>query len=157
MYRSFYYLLWVAFISVFFGALISHVMAFQITPLATLCFPVLAIFFGFTALLYNRARALPNVAEQRRSLYAAERAMQATILVLYAIATALIVVFIFWSTGTRPVPLDQSSISIGKMLAFMPSMLLMFLAFACFFFALRAVSARLFRRILVRELARRVR
>jgi hypothetical protein len=64
---------------VFFGAVAHHVAALDFKPLAALCLPILVIYFGFASLQYTRSRSLPKGTGQARSLYAAERAVQATV------------------------------------------------------------------------------
>jgi hypothetical protein len=70
---------------VFFWAVAFHVVTFDFKPLAAFCVPILVVFFAFASLLYNRGRALAKGKAQVRSLYAAERAMQATIWYLFGI------------------------------------------------------------------------
>ena len=71
----------------FYAALWISLMTEKFAALALLCGPILAVLFAFAALLYNRARALPDGKELRRSLYAAERSLQAT--TLFMVGTAL--------------------------------------------------------------------
>src|SRR5688500_1283978 len=70
---------------VFLGVVVHHVFTFDFKPLAALCIPILVVFFGFASLLYTRGRSLAKGKGQMRSLYAAERAMQATIWYLFGI------------------------------------------------------------------------
>ena len=65
--------------AVFFWVFAHHVVTADFKPLAALCVPILGVFFGFTALLYNRGRALMKGPSSIRSLYAAERALQGTV------------------------------------------------------------------------------
>lgn len=65
--------------SVFFGTVSHHVYTLDFKPLAALCIPVLAVFFTFTSLLYIRGRSLARGRPQFRTLFAAERSMQATV------------------------------------------------------------------------------
>jgi hypothetical protein len=71
--------------SVFFGAVFHHVYTLDFKPLAALCLPILAIFFTFTSLLYIRGRSLARGRHQFRTLFAAERSMQATVCYLAGI------------------------------------------------------------------------
>lgn len=154
LYRGFYYVTWSLGSTVFFTALVRYVMAFQLEQLAVLCLPFLAVFFGFSALIYNRARALSSGSEQRRSLYAAERGMQATIFYLFGVVLAVIIASILWAFGARPIPFD-STVKNEYLLPFVIPLLLMLWAYGSFFFALRAISHRLFRRVLPKEILRR--
>lgn len=64
---------------VFFGVVYHHVATLDFKPLAAFCLPMLVVFFGFTSLLYMRGRSLGRCKEQVRTLFAAERSMQATV------------------------------------------------------------------------------
>lgn len=134
----------------------QYLYSFQITPLATLCLPVLAVFFGFTALLYNRARAIPNGPEQRRTLYAAERAMQATTLYFYALLTGAILTAIFSAANLTPPKSQPGKINYPFTLYLIPAMLALF-SFGTFIFSLRAISHRRLRSIKMREIMKRIR
>ena len=70
---------------VFLGVVTHHVLAQDFKPLAALCLPILVVFSGFASLLFVRGRSLADGPWQLRSLYAAERAMQATIWYLLGI------------------------------------------------------------------------
>lgn len=65
--------------AVFFGVVFHHVYAQDFKPLAAFCVPMLVVFFGFTSLLYMRGRSLSRGKDQVRTLFAAERSMQATV------------------------------------------------------------------------------
>src|SRR5687767_7938937 len=72
----------------FFGAVAHHVYEFDFKPLAALGVPILAVFFAFASLLYLRGRSLAKGAAQIRSLYAAERIVQAAVWHLSGIVVA---------------------------------------------------------------------
>jgi hypothetical protein len=78
-------LLQISAATVFFGAVFHHVYTLDFKPLAALCIPVLAVFFTFTSLLYIRGRSLARGRPQFRTLFAAERSMQATVCYLAGI------------------------------------------------------------------------
>lgn len=63
----------------FLGVVGHHVHTLNFRPLAAFFLPVLVVFFGFTSLLFMRGRSLARSKEQLRTLFAAERAMQATV------------------------------------------------------------------------------
>lgn len=75
-------LLCAAAASVFFGVVAHHVYRIDFEPLAGFCLPFLVVFFGFTSLLYMRGRSLGKGRESLRTLFAAERSMQGTVLYL---------------------------------------------------------------------------
>ena len=70
---------------VLLGAVVHHVYTSDFRPLAAFCIPILIAYFGFSSLLYVRGRSLAKGRGQFRTLYAAERAMQATIWHLFGI------------------------------------------------------------------------
>jgi hypothetical protein len=74
------------FAVVFFAIVYHHVSRLDFEPLAALCLPMLVLFFGFTSLLYMRGRSLGRSKEQLRTLFAAERAMQASVSYLSGVA-----------------------------------------------------------------------
>jgi hypothetical protein len=143
LFRAFYYALYLLLATLFFGAMIHYIATRQFVAIAALVVPTLAVLFGFTALLYNRARAFPAGAEQRRSLYAAERGMQAAILFLVALGVGLVV------GVSQHLQMQAGTISKSKpqvvetLLWFSPAVILVLLSFASFFLAFRAVSHRL--------------
>src|SRR5687768_14589764 len=75
----------IAFGFLFLGMVAHHVLTRDLKPLAAFCLPVLVIFYGFASVLFVRGRALAAGPWQVRSLYAAERAMQATVWYLLGI------------------------------------------------------------------------
>lgn len=122
--------------------------------LGGLCFPVLAVLFGFSALLYNRSRALQSSAAQRRSLYAAERALQATILFVLGVGSAAIIATIISVLGLDITNTPQSPRLL--LLFFIPIMLVVF-SFGAFYLALRAISHGMVRSIGLRPFMKRIR
>jgi fumarate reductase subunit D len=65
----------------------------RVSDVAPALLPILAAFFAFSALLYNRARAYPDGPIQRRSLYAADEALTATILYLLGLMFGALITF----------------------------------------------------------------
>jgi hypothetical protein len=63
----------------FFGAFAHHLYRFDFKPLAALGVPILVVFLGFGSLLFIRGRSLAKGSAQFRSLFAAERAVQAAV------------------------------------------------------------------------------
>lgn len=122
--------------------------------LATLCIPTLAVLFGFSALLYNRSRAFQPGPTQRRSLYAAERALQATILFTSGIAIGAII-----TTITLQLKIDtEGNGSQSKLLLFffIPIMLILY-SFGVFVISFRAVSKGMLKPVTMKEMLKRIR
>lgn len=153
--RVFYFLLFVLVSTVFFSALHYYLSTAQFAAIALICGPVLALLFGFSALLYGRTRALLPGLEQKRSLYAAERALQAAILFMVAVALGGIISIPMWmATIGAKTPVSPMN---NTLIWFFAPMLLALFSFACFFLALRTVSHRMLRWMTLRELAKRLR
>jgi hypothetical protein len=89
---------------VFFWAVAYHVVNFDFKPLAAFCVPIVILFFGFSSLLFNRGKSLAKGKAQIRSLYAAERATQATILYLLGIilGTSLYGILVYFGVAFNP-------------------------------------------------------
>lgn len=70
---------------VFIATITHHVYTMDFSPLASLCLPVLAVFFTFTSLLYIRGNTIATGRSKMRTLFAAEISMQATVCYLTGI------------------------------------------------------------------------
>jgi hypothetical protein len=138
-----------------FAVAVSTVMIFvttyQIREVAPFFLPTLAGFVSFSALLYNRARAYPEGAIQRRSLFAANEALNATILYLVALLVGTFVTFTIYGSGTAPqrreFSFEDPTILRALMLYWLP-LLFMGLAYQSFSNALRIYSLEI---VLVRR------
>lgn len=150
----FYYSVFLFGSTIFFGALEYYLRNKEYIFLGGLCFPILAVLFGFSALLYNRSRALQSGTAQRRSLYAAERALQATILFVLGVGSAAIIATIISVLGLDISNTPQSPWLL--LLFFIPIMLVVF-SFGAFYLALRAISHGMVRSIGLRPFMKRLR
>lgn len=126
------------FFSFVYGTFLVTLNAERLAPLLV---PGLAVFYGFSALMYNRARAVASSAEQRRSLYAGERALQATILYVTSVAIAAAISGFFALAETSPQPIDSEP-PLTRLLAFAVPIVLMGFAWSAFFFAFHAMAHR---------------
>lgn len=102
-------LLQISAAAVFFRTVSHHVYTLDFKPLAALGIPVLAVFFTFTSLLYIRGRSLARGRPQFRTLFAAERSMQATVCYLAGIVVGtsiygLLQYFPFSFNPAQPTP-----------------------------------------------------
>lgn len=84
MSRAMYAALYLLVSAMFFTALYRFLVTARFLAIAAVYAPTLALLFGFSGVLYGRARAYPAGPEQRRCLYAAERALQASLLFMLA-------------------------------------------------------------------------
>jgi hypothetical protein len=83
--HHFFVLLSIATATVLFATVAHHVYTMDFAPLASLCLPVLAVFFTFTSLLYIRGNTIAAGRSKVRTLFAAEISMQATLCYLTGI------------------------------------------------------------------------
>jgi hypothetical protein len=155
--RAFYQLLYIFIAAAIFAALTTYFEQRDFVPLATICVPILAILFGFSSLMYNRARALPSGPEQRRSLYAAERGLQAIVLFLIGIGPGGLGAILIHSLSAVGNQSAYPKIVLAATVLFYGGMLLALYSFGCFFLGIRAIAHKLFRWIPLRRLARSVR
>lgn len=140
---------------VFFGAVAHHVFTFDFKPLAAFCIPIVAVFFSFSSLLFIRGRSLAKGGEQMRSLYAAERAMQATIWYLFGIILGTSLYGILMRFGLTFDPSAPSADGFWLLL-FLAPYALMQTGLLCFMSAIWAIAPNFFRRLGAFEIARRV-
>ncbi len=79
----------------------------QLEGLPTFGAIFLGLFFGFTSLMYNRARAYTPGKLQTRTLFAAELAFQATQFFAMGAALAGVIFYLLGSLKLPPTPIDQ--------------------------------------------------
>lgn len=151
--RLFFFSIWMFGATIFFGAMDHYLRQKDFLLLATVCFPILAVLFGFSALLYNRSRALQPGPAQRRSMYAAERALQSTVLFALGMGTGAIIATIMMQLNLFP--RDNGSQS-KLLLIFLIPILLVLCSFGTFFFSFRAISHGMIRRVSTREILKRI-
>lgn len=141
--------------AMFFTALYRFLVTARFFAIAAVYGPALALLFGFAGVLYGRARAYPAGREQRRCLYAAERALQASLLFMLAGAVGTAVASFLWLRSEQNPAVLSDEVSVG--LWFFVPIVLALLSFGAFFFALRAIGHRLLRWLSTGRLARRIR
>lgn len=127
---------------VFFWTVAHHVVTFDLKPLAAICVPFLIVFYGLAALLFNRGKSLAKGREQARSLYAAERATQATVLYVLGIllGTTLYGILVYFGVTFDPQRADLSGL---WLLLFIAPYALMQAGFVYLMRALRLVTPQL--------------
>jgi hypothetical protein len=117
--------------------------------------PILATYVATAALLYNRARGLPNGKNKLRSLYAAERAVQA---IIFSITGVLIGAIIYACLSSFRIVIDEGrDFEDPWVLVYIPSVAFVVFGYVSFLFALRTISRDFLRPISAREIARRIR
>ncbi len=153
--RTMYVILYFLVSALFFVIIYEFLASARFLALAAVYSPTLALLFGFSSVLYGRARAYPAGAEQRRCLYAAERALQAALLFMVAGSLGALIASFLWERGTNDSAVLKDQVSL--IFWFFPSILLVLMAFGAFFFAFRAVGHRLLRWMHTKDLVRRIR
>jgi hypothetical protein len=91
--------------------------------LPTLAASVFGVFVATTSLLYNRARAYPTGRVQRRTLFAAEHALRATLLLVVGV-TITAVLFWFIPESYRTDPMAQNPNHVLPAMAAFPGVLM---------------------------------
>jgi hypothetical protein len=148
--RALFRLVELAFAVVFLGALARHLVEANLKPLLAMGVPMLIVFYGFASVLFVRGKALAPGLWQTRSLYAAERATQATVLYLLGILLG-VTVYAFVK------PLGAFDSERLWLLAFIAPAVLMQLALLAFLRGVWALAPDLFRNDGMLAVARRVR
>lgn len=148
-------LLETGFAVVFLGAVTHHVVTQNFKPLAAFCVPILVVFYGFASLLFARGRALSKGPWQTRSLYAGERALQATLWYLLGVILGTTVYGLARYVG---IPFDAGKPGVVALwlLLFLVPAALMQIGLLYFMRALWIVAPELLRRVDASEVARRV-
>lgn len=139
----------------FFAAFAYHAYRLDFRPMTALGLPILLVFFGFGSLFFIRGRSLAKGGAQMRSLFAAERAVQAALwhlsgIMLGTVLYALLVRFGVALEGSEP------WLVVLWALLFLAPHALMQVGLFTFMHAVRVVAPQLFRKVGAFELRRRV-
>ena len=143
------------FALVFLWVVTHHVVTQDFKPLAAFCVPILVVFYGFASLLFTRGRSLAKGPSQVRSLYAAERAAQATLWYVFGIILGATAYGLARYLGI-PFEADQRWVVALWLFLFLAPAALMQIGLLCFMRALWAIAPELLRRVNAYEVARRV-
>lgn len=138
-----------------FVAFVYVVGQHQYDAFAKTIVPILATYIATAALLYNRARGLPKNTNKVRSLYAAERAIQATIFTITGVLVGAVIYG--WLSWFGVVIAKGNDLNDPWIFAYMLPLAFIEFGYASFLFALRAISKDFLRPISAREIARRIR
>jgi hypothetical protein len=140
----------------FFSMVAYHVYNLNFAPLAALCLPVQVALFGFTSLLYMRGRTLSRSSDQLRTLFAAERAMQAAVWYCTGIVTgAALVGAMPWAwIGHDPAAPGAWSLTL---LLFLVPYAIMQTGFTIFLRSACIIAPQFIRRVTPYEVWRRIR
>jgi len=98
----------------------------QLEGMATAIGAVLALLAATTSLLFNRARAYPAGAVQRRSLLAAELSLRATFAAAFGAVITAIIFPMLQSSGYAPTPINEYPTQwVPMFMAFVPTLFFM--------------------------------
>jgi hypothetical protein len=140
---------------VLLGAVVHHVFTLHFRPLAVFFLPLLVAFFGFTSLLYMRGRSLRRGKAQIRTMYAAERSMQATVWYLTGIVLAMAIYGLLQIVPFRFDPREPTLQGLW-LLAFAAPYALMQAGLVLFMRAAWIVASQMLRRVTPYEVWRRI-
>lgn len=137
-----------------FVAFMYIVLQQQYEAFAKTIVPILATYIATAALFYNRGRGLPRNISKVRSLYAAERSLQATIFTITGIIIgAIIYGWLSWFGFS--IAKENGLKKIWIFIYIFPLVFIQF-GYASFLFSLRAISKDFLRPLTAREIARRI-
>lgn len=139
----------------FFAAFAYHAYRLDFKPMTALGLPILLVFFGFGSLFFIRGRSLAKGGAQMRSLFAAERAVQAAVWHLSGIMLSTVLYALLMRSG---VALQSSApwlVALWGVLFLLPHALMQIGLFT-FMRALLVVAPQLFRKVGAFELRRRL-
>ena len=139
----------------FFAAFAHHVYRLDFKPMAGLGVPILVVFFAFASLFFIRGRSLARGSAQLRSLFAAERAVQAAVWYLSGILLSTVLYALLMRSGVELRASETWLVTLWA-LFFLAPHALMQVGLLIFIGAVRAVAPQLFRRVGAFELRRRV-
>ena len=143
------------FALVFLGAVTHHVVMQDFKPLAAFCVPILVVFYGFASLLFTRGRALTKGPWQVRSLYAGERALQAT---LWYLCGIILGTTVYGLAGYLDIPFEAGKpwlVALWLLLFLVPAALMQ-IGVVYFLRAIWVIAPQLLRKVDAFEVARRV-
>ena len=139
----------------FFAVFVHHARALDFKPMTALGLPILLVFFGFGSLLFIRGRSLAKGGAQMRSLFAAERAVQAAVWHLSGIMLSTVLYALLMRSGVALHASAPWLVALWALLFLAPHMLMQ-IGLLTFMRALYIVAPQLFRKVGVFELRRRV-
>ena len=113
-------------------------MRFEFEAIGRICIPLLVVFFGFTSLLFNRARAFSKGRSRVRCMYAAERAFQATMFAFLGLllGTGMYALFVIFGFAPNQVLEGKHA---WLLLFFLPHLLIQ-TSVVCFLLAFRTIA-----------------
>lgn len=139
----------------FFAAFVHHVHRLDFKPMAALGVPILVVFFGFASLFFIRGRSLAKGSAQFRSLFAAERAVQAAVWHLSGIMLNTVLFALLMRSGVALGSSEPWLVTLWTSLFLLPHALMQ-VGLYTFTRAVLIVAPQLFRKVGALEARRRV-
>jgi hypothetical protein len=139
----------------FFAAFAHHVHRLDFKPMAALGVPILLVYFGFASLFFIRGRSLAKGTVQLRSLFAAERAVQAALWHLSGIMLSTVLFALLMRSGVAFRGNESWLVTLWTLLFLLPHAAMQVGLFT-FTRAVLVVAPQLFRKVGALELRRRV-
>lgn len=139
----------------FFAAFAYHAYRLDFRPMTALGLPILLVFFGFGSLFFIRGRSLAKGGAQMRSLFAAERAVQAAVWHLSGIMLGTVLYALLMRSGVALQSSEPWLVALWGVLFLMPHALMQ-IGLLAFMRALFIVAPQLFRKVGAFELRRRL-
>ena len=139
----------------FFAAFAHHVYRFDFKPMTALGVPILLAFFGFASLFFIRGRSLAKGGAQFRSLFAAERAVQAAVWHLSGIMLSTVLYALLMRSGVALETGGTWLVGLWTVLFLLPHALMQ-VGLWTFMRAVLIVAPQLFRPVRAMEVRRRV-
>ena len=139
----------------FFAAFLHHVYRLDFKPMGALGVPILLLFFGFGSLFFIRGRSLAKGSAQLRSLFAAERAVQAAVWHLAGIMLSTVLYALLMRSGVALQASPQWLVALWG-LSFLAPHVLSQIGLFTFMRALMVVAPHLFRKVGPFEIRRRL-
>ena len=128
----------------------------QLDGLVTVAGLGLGLSFGFTSLMYNRARAYSEGSMQRRSLRAAEFGLRGSLTLALAAVYGGFVFYVLSDTGYAPTAANRWPVRLVPSLATIPVVLLSIYAYTRFARAVRLVVHSVLRTVNTSRFLRRL-
>ena len=139
----------------FFAAFAYHAYRLDFRPMTALGLPILLVFFGFGSLFFIRGRSLAKGSAQMRSLFAAERAVQAAVWHLSGIMLSTVLYALLMRSGVALHASEPWLVALWAALFLLPHALMQ-IGLLTFMRALFIVAPQLFRKVGAFELRRRL-
>lgn len=139
----------------FLAAFLHHAYRLDFRPMGALGVPILLVFFGFGSLFFIRGRSLAGGSAQLRSLFAAERAVQAAVWHLSGIMLSTVLYALLMRSGVALQTSTTWVVTLWGLLFLLPHALSQIGLFT-FMRALLVVAPHLFRKVGAFEIRRRL-